>query len=362
MNDIDRIFELGYGPGIIGAHPNDIQTIRDDPATLMAEMDSGELVPYAAPMGRHFPWYNPSFFEENLGISPDNCYAWTGQRHERIRLAGGQENVLANIGLVAVDYYAQGASNDLKLLRDISARIGHDFQSVELRPSSNDKTMDGAPFVDHYSALLEPTHNTWDDLIKKATGKVKGSARPSGLEIIAGSISDGLYDDIWAFYGPILQSMTSEHPITGDLSKDELRHIMEAPGSLNFFTRDTDGVANAFATFSDKPSNFDWLDQVHLEKRAREHPIIYSVVVAARRGIPNLKDAPMGVTLSISTGLGQEVSTLSGPVELIWECPEASTKTVPGIVAAIGRATNIKQVTPQRDYQIRYRALIASVR
>lgn len=370
-----------FRPSLIGIETADPDAVMADPQTIMGTTASGLEVPLFAPM-RHFQWYSGHYFRDRFGGNVNERMVWTGVDPNKVETDPQDvARKIKDVGVVAVEYYCRafGSRPSIKtesdMLGGLGRHLGREFIPQALPPVSpnpqrwqigqNDDSV-----VTHFEATYfpkveagEPTYtqrldhpedypdvgHRWEDIARQPQLMDGKLTNVSGdIQIYGEQVPEEVFDRMWEYYSLVIRGMQRRHPVRGVLQKNHLRALCHSPGTLTITAGANPGAPDAFATVCGDITNnpyLSWLRTKLMVQRHKPGQVVYCPIIVAR------PDAPRGISMAITSTMGDVMAQYKLGTSLTYECPNESAEYITFAARNVGRSAWLEDIadSPQLD-------------
>lgn len=316
------------GPQQEGIDPENFKKSLHDKLTVKARVISSAKLPTFVPM-HYASWLNPEFFAKKGYQQNDLAYSSVPQNFfmdkdpAYVRRLFHKAAAKGYKGII-FDYFE---GNEV-------------FETILPKDSIDDLyTSDGTPSqVFHYHVK---THSIPGGVEKYKPDKNIISINKDNL--------DEYFPKIWSIYDDRFQDLVDDHPIRGQLSKDELKEVLGAEGcSLKAYV-DENGDVQSFGYLIEDLGLCPWLNQAYFDQESGGNPTVYF------SGIASAKSSSRLTSFSLINAFTFDMAKLGPDANLTFECSNKSARYIPRIVKKSFQSGGMRELEEMTETHYHYK-------
>ncbi|GEM_PF-5473424 len=330
----------------------DFRNVLDDTATATLTVNSqgvDRTVPLLTPAKNYDSWLNLNYYRQHAGDTvPLTYYSHLSalyQQHPSTYLGTLRPNLqkLADQhGVLLLDHTDHEAPRINAELTTIAQKLGVTFTDLSAPDGSNAKHF-------HYASLAQPIAKDDGTIEPKSMYEAFDQGRASGVLTddsvsVSSSLSPEDTQQIWDFYEPVFNELSTDDPIYAGFTAAEFNSLMQSPECIKFVYRAGAAVVNLCLLTDIKDCS--WMNQFYYKQ---QFPTEYEqgLIYCSPGVIANPNIAHRASSLQTMGMVGRVIKLAGIEPVLTFACDNISNIQVPRLsehsLERVGIKTNLSE-------------------
>jgi len=317
------------GPQLEGIDPHNLKKAIKDKSSIKERIYSRLKLPVLVPL-EYANWINKDFFEKKgyrvnellYSSVPQNAYIDKDKKFIKNIFAKASRKGFKG---VIFDYFEDGQV------------FGLDSDEMEV---DNLETSEGPARISQFYMRLKAGEEQLE--------KYEPSKR---IKTIHKEEVDKYFDQIWMIYNSQFQGLVDDHPVKGEIERDELLKVLLSDKCLLKAYLDPDGNIISFGYLVTDLSLCPWLNTDYFERISEGNPTAYF------SGIASSKDNSLLTSYSLVNAFAYDMAKKWPKGNLAFECSNVSAKYIPKIVERCFKKEKLCEIESIAETRYHYKLI-----